>query len=194
VTRFFFYLFFVIFFQVAVSQTTPQNASPFQRLEFRCANDISLTHVVATPGQITLIFNDAFYPMRQVGATQDSDQSVRYEDGKNLVWMTEDGVGRLEQKDGPVIAKNCIYQQPALAYICIEDVTLEVQYVGDVAHIDVFDPLYGDQRFELPKVVSSSSAKFSDGVTTWFVKGEEGNLFEETEEVQHAQKCKLQND
>jgi membrane-bound inhibitor of C-type lysozyme len=187
--RCYFCLIIVVIFQVALSQ----NTTPWQRLEFVCANNVSLTHVIAAPEQITLIFNDAFYPMKQVGTIQDAGESVRYEDGKNLIWITEDGVGRLEQKDGKVLAQACVYQSetPVLAYICIEDVTVEVEYVNDVAQIKVFDPVYGDQTYELPKVAWDAGAKFSDGMTTWFVKGEDANLFEETEEVQHAQQCKL---
>lgn len=186
----------LIFNSVLSQATTPQHATMFQRLEFRCANDLSLTQVVATPGQLTIIFKDAFYPMRQIGIGEDADTSVRYEDGKNLVWMMEGNVGRLEQKDGKVLAEACVLepQTPAkLGYSCLEDVTVEVQYIKDVAHIKVIDPVYGDQSYELPKVASESGAKFSNGMTTWFVKGEDANLFEETEEVQHAQNCKLQN-
>jgi membrane-bound inhibitor of C-type lysozyme len=182
-------LFFAVSFQLAITQTT----TPWQRLEFRCANDISLTHVVAAPKQLTLIFAGAFYPMKEVSS---SDLSVRYEDGNTLIWTSEDGVGRLEQKDGKVLAEQCVYQPeiPVLAYICIEDVTVEVSYVDNIAQIQVFDPVYGDQSYELPKVAVPSGAKFSNGMTTWFVQGEDANLFEETEEVQHAQDCKLNKD
>ncbi len=192
-TRFFFYLLLATLLPLTFSQTVTQNTSSFQTFEFYCANDVSLTHVVAAPGQITLIYDGAFYPMQQVSKTTNSSVGLRYED-KNFLWIAEDGVGRLEQKDGKILAENCVPKPPKLAYVCMEDVTLEVQYAGDVAHINVFDPLYGDQSYELPKVTVVSGAKFSNGMTTWFLSGEEGNLFEETEEVQHAQKCKLQQE
>jgi membrane-bound inhibitor of C-type lysozyme len=177
---------FIFVLHLALAQT----ATPFQRLEFRCANNLTLTHVVASPKQFTLIFNGAFYPMEEV---KGSGTSLYYEDGNNLVWITEAEVGRLEQKDGQVLVEQCVYQPeiPVLGYICIEDVTVEVRYVNDVAQIQVFDPVYGDQTYELPKVITESGAKFSNGMTTWFVLGEDANLFEETEEVQHAQDCKL---
>lgn len=182
-------LFHLALFHLAFSQA----AAPLQRLEFRCADDVRVTHVASMPGQITLIFKDAFYPMQQVAETQDAGRSVRYEN-ETFIWITQDGVGRLEQRGGGMLAQACVYQPPVLGYICIEDVTLEVQYVNDVATIYVFDPVYGDQTYELPRVATPSGAKFSNGLTTWFVSGEEGNLFEETEEVQHAQNCQLQQE
>jgi membrane-bound inhibitor of C-type lysozyme len=190
------YLFLLLlaFLELSFAQSTQL----WQRLEFHCANTISLTHVSATPEQITLIFNDAFYPMKQLGKTQDATRSVRYEN-ETLIWVTENSVGRLEQKDGKILAKDCVAQAvsetpPVLRYLCKDDVSVNVHYVNDVAHISVTDPTYGDQSYELPKVVSASGAKFSNGMTTWFVKGESANLFEETEEVQHAEECKVQKD
>ena len=38
---------------------------PWQRLEYTCANEIPITQILAAPGQITLLFNDGFYPMKQ---------------------------------------------------------------------------------------------------------------------------------
>jgi membrane-bound inhibitor of C-type lysozyme len=191
VTRLVLCLISVFLFQLPFAQTTSQNASPWQRLEYACANGMSLTHVVAVPEQLTLIFNDAFYVLQQV---ESSDSDVRYEDAK-LIWTEAGGVGRLEQKGGTRLAEQCVYQPdvPVLGYSCNEDITVKVRYLNDVAHINVFDPTYGDQFYELPKVISASGAKFSNTITTWFVIGEDANLFEETEEVQHAQDCKLQN-
>jgi membrane-bound inhibitor of C-type lysozyme len=188
-----FRLLFCMVMMLTLHAVTSQTATPWQRLEFRCANDVVLTQVVASPEQLTLIFKDAFYPMKQVTS---SSTSLRYEDGKTLIWTAENGVGRLEQKDGTVLAEQCISQPetPVLGYMCIDEITVEVRYVNDVAQIQVIDPLYGDQTYELPKVAATSGAKFSDGMTTWFVLGEDANLFEETEEVQHAQDCKLQKD
>jgi membrane-bound inhibitor of C-type lysozyme len=188
-----FLCFFVVSTVHLVTSQTTQPSTPWQRLEFRCANDVLLTQVVASPGQLTLIFKDAFYLMKQV---EDSSTMLRYEDGKNLFWMMEGDVGRLEQNDGKVLAEGCMVQPETriLGYICIDDVTVEVEYRDNVAHISVVDPLYGDQSYNLSKVASTLGAKFSNGLTTWFVAGEEANLFEETEEVQHAQNCKLQKD
>jgi membrane-bound inhibitor of C-type lysozyme len=191
VKRFFLVFFLPLIFlhiiaQTTAAQTTQQSASPFERLEYTCANDVSLTLILALPRQLTLIFKDAFYPMYQVG------EAVRFEDAK-LVWTEQDGVGRLEQKDGTPLAETCVTKPPSVAYICSENVTLDISYLNDIATIIVRDPVYGEQRYELPKVEVASGAKFSNGLTTWLVSGAEGNLFEETEEVQHAQKCKLQH-
>ncbi len=192
--RYSFYFFIGTVFQFGFAQ----EATPWQRLEYLCNHDITLTHVVAAPKQITLIFNDKFYPMKQVGSTQDANISVRYED-KNLVWLTEESVGRLEQKDGAVLAEGCVLQAanaPAVpatsSYACKDDIVVTVRYLEEVAHLSVSDPTYGDQSYELPKATSASGAKFSNGATTWFVQGENANLFEESEEVQHAEDCKLE--
>jgi membrane-bound inhibitor of C-type lysozyme len=166
---------------------TAQTGTPFQQLEFRCANTLSLTHLGSAPEQFTLIFDDAFYPMKRV---ENLGTLLRYEDD-TLVWTSEDGVGRLEQKDGKVLAEQCVVAPPVLRYSCLDDVTVNVTYVRDLAQIQVVDPVYGEQDYELPKVVTASGAKFSNGVTTWLVAGENANLFEETEEVQHAQDCQL---
>ncbi len=207
-TRWIFLLVTTLFVQGVFAQTAPQvqstvpqvqntvpqvqNTVAWQRLEYTCANGVSLSQVIAAPAQMTLIFNDAFYVMKQVSGV---GQRVRYEDGKTLLWIAEEGVGRLEQ-NGQVLAEVCVLQPdlPVLTYLCSDDVTVQVQYVNEVASISVVDPVYGDQSFELPKATSDSGAKFSDGLTTWFVVGENGNLFEETEEVQHAQDCILQED
>jgi putative lipoprotein len=181
------------FFYVGLAQTTP-----WQRLEYLCTNQASITQITASPQQITLIFNDTFYPMKQVGTTQDAGLSARYESDTKLRWILEEGVGRLEQEDGTLLAEGCISQNssvqqtPAsLNYRCKDDVSISVFYVNEIAQISVTDPSYGDQTYELPRATSASGAKFSNGATTWFVKGEEGNLFEEAEEVQHAEACKL---
>jgi uncharacterized lipoprotein YbaY len=165
---------------------------PWQRLEYACANNTSITQLIATPEQITLIFNDAFYPMKQVSATT-------YESDTNLSWIIQDGIGRLEQEDGTALAEGCIAQHTAVQpetsttvnYTCKDDVIVSVHYINDSAQIIVTHPTYGKQTFELPRATSASGAKFSNGLTTWFVQGEDANLFEEAEEVQHAEKCKL---
>jgi uncharacterized lipoprotein YbaY len=182
----------VIFF---IHYSLPQE-SPWQRLEYLCADQVSLTQIVASPEQITLIFNDAFYPMKRVETTRDTS---RYDSDTNLRWIVEQEVGRLEGEGGTRLAEGCVVQDPAMQaatstlvkYTCEDNMLVNVQYVNDTAQISVADPTYGDQRYALPRVPSASGAKFSDGSTTWFVQGEEGNLFEEAEEVQHAEKCKL---
>jgi uncharacterized lipoprotein YbaY/membrane-bound inhibitor of C-type lysozyme len=183
------FCFLIVFF---LHDGIAQNNSPWQRLEYACANEILITQIIATPEQITLIFNDAFYPMKQVSAT-------RYESDATLSWSVEEGVGRLEEADGIALAEGCTTQNGTtqsatptpVNYTCKDNVSVYIQYVNDVATISVTHPTYGTQTFELPKVTSASGAKFSNGSTTWFVQGEEGNLFEEAEEVQHAEKCKL---
>jgi putative lipoprotein len=162
-------------------------------------NQVSVTQIIAAPQQITLIFKDTFYPMKQVGTMQDAGLSARYESGTKLSWIIQEGVGRLEREDGTVLAEGCMSRDatmqaetPAtLEYTCKDDVSVSVSYVDDIAQISVSDPNYGDQTYELSRASSASGGKFSNGATTWFVKGDEANLFEEAEEVQHAEKCKL---
>jgi putative lipoprotein len=189
--RYSFCLLLVFFIQYGFAQDTP-----WEKLEYRCNNDVTITQIFAAPEQITLIFNDAFYAMKQVKTTQGV---IRFESDTKLSWIIEEGVGRLEQGNGTVLAEGCMSRdmsEPSetpttLNYACKDDVLVAVQYVNDVANINVADPNYGNQSYELPRVTLASGAKFSNGVTTWFVQGEEANLFEEAEEVQHAEKCTL---
>lgn len=181
----------VAFLYCGFAQTTP-----WQRLEYLCTNQMSITQIIAAPEQITLIFNDTFYAMKQVDTARDAS---RYDSDAKLSWIIQEGIGRLEQEDGTLLAEGCSAQDmttqpetPArLHYRCKDDVSVSVHYVNDVANISVIDPRYGNQTYELPRATSTSGAKFSNGSTTWVVQGEEANLFEEAEEVQHAEACKL---
>jgi putative lipoprotein len=189
--------------QTIESQTT--GATPWQRLEYLCAENQSLSQIIAGPGQMTLIFGTLFYPMKQVDIIQDTNAPIHYVSGSpdtTLEWILEKGEGKLLQ-DGTVLAQGCVLRENAnaatsetltpasVSYTCKDNILVNVQYLNDVAQIDVIDPTYGDQAYELPKTDSVSGVKFSNDSTTWFVQGEDANLFEETEEVQHAEDCKL---
>jgi putative lipoprotein len=196
--------------------TTPsQTTTPWQRLEYLCEGGKTLAQIIPEPTRMTLIFGTAFYPMRQVEQQRETSSGVRYESealGPKIVWFTQQnegtrqGEGTLLQEDGAILAQNCVLQEEArgeaetpqilmippetLSYTCKDEVVVTVTYFNDTAQLFVSAPTYGEQTFELPLVVSVSGAKFSNGSATWFTEGDEANLFEEAEEVQHAEACK----
>jgi membrane-bound inhibitor of C-type lysozyme len=182
---------------VALAQPSTQTqAESWQRLEYVCANNVVLSQLSVAPGQVTLIFENTFYPMKQV-ASEDA-VTLRFESvtPSDLLWLIKNDEGQLLQ-NGKVLADQCKTQinttPQTVLYQCQDEITVSVHYINDTAFIDVRDPTYGDQRYELPRTSSETGSRFSNGMTTWFVLGEEANLYEEAEEVQHAEKCKLQN-
>jgi membrane-bound inhibitor of C-type lysozyme len=186
---------FVLMVSVSLAQPSTQTPSaPWQRLEYVCANNVSLSQLSVAPGQLTLIVENTFYPMKQV--ILDDDMTLRFESATDLelVWLVENDEGRLVQ-DGKTLAEQCRTQTVpphTVQYRCNDGIKVSVQYLSNTAFIDVRDATYGDLRYELPKIPSDTGSRFSNGLTTWFVLGEEANLFEEAEEVQHAEECKLQ--